>query len=133
MNHLNAGIGKFQLAELNQRVQKRKWIFEKYIESLQPFSGIDYQHQPPNAQSNRWLSTFLFPIPKELIIQSLADQHIEARPIWKPLHTQPVFKDFPSYRNGISERLFDNGICLPSGNTLTKEEIARVVAVLKSL
>lgn len=128
MSNILAGIGRGQMKVINDRVAKRRDHFRQYIDKLTGIPGIGYQDQPDDSYfSNRWLTAITI-IQKQngadykIIMQELEKLNIESRPLWKPMHLQPVFRDYPSYINGISQKLFENGICLPSGSNLTLPE-----------
>lgn len=137
MSNICAGIGRGQMLVLNEHVARRRAIHGLYTEWLKDVPGIMVM-QNPNEQtdSNFWLTCILVDPDKagktrEDIRLKLEAENIETRPLWKPMHLQPVFKDAPFYGNGTSERLFDRGLCLPSGPTLTNEDIKRVVETIK--
>lgn len=90
---------------------------------------------PEGYFSNRWLATVLVEgkVSREQIRLALEEDNIESRPLWKPMHLQPVFAEAPAYTNGVSEGLFDKGLCLPSGSNLSEEDLERVVKKVKSL
>jgi dTDP-4-amino-4,6-dideoxygalactose transaminase len=139
LSNVCAGIGRGQLQVLNDRVAQRRSNFEYYKETLKDTPGISLLDEPPRFFSNRWLTTILIDpiatggVNREGIRIGLQDQNVETRPLWKPMHLQPVFKDAPTYASGVSEELFDKGLCLPSGSNLTKEELKFVVASLLSM
>ena len=129
LSNICAGIGRGQFEILNKRVDRKREIFEKYKTYLSSFYDIGYQQEDEFSKSNRWLSVFLFEYEGfgrhmiEKLINQLAASNIESRHIWKPMHRQPVFTDFPSFINGVSDNLFENGICLPSGTAMTDSDI----------
>lgn len=138
MSNICAGIGRGQMLVLNDRVAKRRAIFQEYVELFAGISGISYQREEEGMFSNRWLSTFVFENKQgvrlnEQIRKSLDEDNIESRPLWKPMHLQPVFQGAPFYGSGISETLFDNGICLPSGSNMTEGEWSRITEKLLQL
>ncbi|NAS30177.1 aminotransferase class I/II-fold pyridoxal phosphate-dependent enzyme [Flavobacteriaceae bacterium R38] len=127
MSNVLAGIGRGQMEVLDKRVAARRDNFEFYKKQLSHFDEITFLHEPEGMFSNRWLScitTDSFET-REKIRTSLLEEDIETRPLWKPLHMQPVFKDYPSYLNGVSERLFEIGLCLPSGSNLEISDLNR--------
>lgn len=139
MSNICAGIGRGQMTVLDAHIARRRTIHTLYTELLKEAKGITV-HQNPTADfdSNYWLTCILIDpekagITREQVCLHLADENIETRPLWKPMHLQPVFAQAPSYVNGVSERLFDRGLCLPSGATLTDEDIERVVRSILSL
>ncbi len=136
MSNVLAGIGRGQLKVLKQRVDQRRANFEYYQKELRPIRAISFQGEPSGVRSNRWLTTVQVSDPKvsrETIRLALEKENIESRPLWKPMHLQPVFSGCPAYTNGVSEKLFNDGLCLPSGSNLLKEDLESVVEVFKSL
>lgn len=139
MSNVCAAIGRGQMEVLDQRVAKRRANFDFYKNALQPFKGITFLDEPTGYFSNRWLSTILVDpeltggITREKIAEVLAADNIESRPLWKPMHLQPVFAASPFYGNGTSEELFKNGLCLPSGSNLTDADLDRIVKHVTAL
>jgi len=140
MSNICAGIGRGQMVVLDERVKKRREIFQQYKNLLNDISGISFQNENDGFFSNRWLTTILLnsaltpnAINNDKIRISLEAGNIESRPLWKPMHLQPVFKDSPYYGNGISDKLFKEGLCLPSGSNLTKEEFNRISDIILNL
>ncbi|MND80809.1 putative pyridoxal phosphate-dependent aminotransferase EpsN [compost metagenome] len=139
MSNICAGIGRGQMEVLDERVNKRREIFAFYEEHLGKLPGISFQPEADGAFSNRWLTAMIVNssltggITREDIRLSLATCNIESRPLWKPMHLQPVFEDYPYYDNNVSRVLFNNGLCLPSGSNLEKEDLERVVTTIKEL
>ncbi|WP_431157697.1 DegT/DnrJ/EryC1/StrS family aminotransferase [Winogradskyella poriferorum] len=133
MSNIVAGIGRGQMTILNSHVSKRRHNFDFYKNSFCDINPIQFLNEPKGMFSNRWLTTILLPSYKirEALREFLLTDNIESRPLWKPMHLQPVFKDAPKYLNGISENLFERGLCLPSGSNLTKSDLARVVNKVK--
>jgi len=132
MSNVLAGIGRGQLEVLQERVKARRKNFNLYKEALKN-TQFQFLEEPEGYISNRWLTCVLtesYSI-REKIRVSLSHQNIESRPLWKPMHLQPIFKDYLSYKNGTSEELFETGLCLPSGSNITEEELNRIVGVLK--
>ena len=131
MSNLCAAVGRGQLLTLNQRVAARRANFEYYKSKLGNVSGIEFMPEPEGFFSTRWLTVVTidpknFGGTREDVRLTLDAQNIEARPVWKPMHMQPVFSDCRCRVNGVSESLFENGLCLPSGSDLTKADIDRV-------
>lgn len=131
MSNICAGIGRGQMTVADEHVKHHQWVHQQYVERLSEIDGI-VVHSAPEAEmdSNYWLSTVRFEdgkhtIDKELLplIDKLSAANIETRPLWKPMHLQPVYKDAPAYTNGVSERLFLCGLCLPSGPYVGEKEI----------
>lgn len=124
MSNVCAGIGRGQLEEIENRIHLRRRNFDFYKKELQ----LTLQDEPQGHFSNRWLSCALFNsyAEREKIRNQLLKNHIESRPLWKPLHCQPVFSKYPAYTNGVSEYLFEKGLCLPSGSNLSHRDLRRV-------
>lgn len=138
MSNVCAGIGRGQMEVLTDRVEQRRKNFEFYKEQLADLKGISFLEEPAGYYSNRWLSTILVDpaasgTDREKIRLHLETDNIESRPLWKPMHMQPVFMDAPYYGSGVSEELFANGLCIPSGSNLTEEDLNRVVGKIKEL
>lgn len=138
MSNIVAGIGRAQLEVLDERVKARRAIFDRYVQALGDIEGIHFMPELEGTMSNRWLTTLtidqqaLGMTPMD-IINALAAENIEARPVWKPLHLQPLFDGVQYYPHeegwSVSDELFANGICLPSGSSMTVEEQNRVIDV----
>ncbi|OKL39890.1 DegT/DnrJ/EryC1/StrS family aminotransferase [Pontibacter flavimaris] len=136
MSNVCAGIGRGQMEVLPQRVEKRRSNYAFYKEAFAEIDSIKFAEEPTEGfYSNRWLSTVLVEgeMTREDIRLHLEKDNIETRPLWKPMHLQPVFADAPFYGDGTSERLFEQGLCLPSGSNLTAADLERVVSQLKQL
>lgn len=133
LSNLLAAVGRSQLPVLEERVQKRREIFDFYFKNLEGFRATSFQGEAGSVRSNRWLTTILVRdecTSNEAITLAMAKNDIESRFLWKPMHLQPVFKEFPAFINGVSEDLFRCGLCLPSGSSLTKGDLDRVVEVM---
>ncbi len=136
LSNVSAGIGLGQLKVLDDRVRQRRANFEFYRDALGHLPGISFQPEMSGSFSNRWLTTILIDpsknggITREGIRLALEKENIESRPLWKPMHLQPVFQQFPSFGGGVSEKLFEQGLCLPSGSGLKEEELKRVVSLI---
>jgi pyridoxal phosphate-dependent aminotransferase EpsN len=138
MSNIIAGIGRAQLEVLDERVKARRAIFDRYVQELGNIEGVYFMPELEGTLSNRWLTTLtidqkaLGVTPLD-IINALAEENIEARPVWKPLHLQPVFNGITYYPHqegwSVSDELFANGICLPSGSSMTIEDQDRVIEV----
>ena len=132
MSNIVAGIGRGQLHVLNERVEQRRENNRFYRDLLKGYEGIIFLTEPKGSKSNYWLTTILVDpelangISREDIRLAMEKDNIECRPLWKPMHMQPVFKEAPSYLNGFSEHAFIHGLCLPSGSNLTEEEKQRI-------
>ena len=140
MSNVLAGIGRGQLEVLNDRVKARRKNFERYQQYFSNINNagfqIQFQEEPNGYYSNRWLTCILVDpilndgINRETIRLAMEEVNIETRPLWKPMHQQPVFASSKNYINGVSDNLFDNGLCLPSGSNLTDEEFDRIFKCL---
>lgn len=134
MSNVLAGIGRGQMEVLPERVNARRNNFVFYKENLSTVSGISFLEDPKGFSSNRWLTCILtssFEI-RERIRIALDNENIESRPLWKPMHLQPVFKDAANYTNGVSKDLFERGLCLPSGSNLEREDLERICDIIKT-
>lgn len=136
MSNVCAAIGRGQMDVLLDRVQQRRANYTFYQENLAAIPAIQFAEEPNGEfYSNRWLSTVLVDdsqgVSREDIRLALERENIETRPLWKPMHLQPVFADAPYYGDGTSEHLFDKGLCLPSGSNMTDEERERVLQAIK--
>lgn len=136
MSNIAAAIGRGQLKTIEERVRKKRKIFEFYKKNLSSIPGIDFIPYAGYGRSNHWLTCIILNpkntnISPEEIRQYLEKQNIESRPLWKPMHLQPIFKNYPSYENGVSENLFKNGLCLPSGTSLSDDDLERIVGCIK--
>jgi len=169
MSNILAGIGRGQMRVLEQRVNRRRQIFKRYMDALggtyfnlvktdpslngfaaahfrdrlagfdvteRSKTGLYFIREPEGYRSNRWLTTVVIN-PRETggvgpgdVMNAMHKENIEVRPLWKPMHMQPVFREYPAYRNGFSEWMFRNGLCLPSGSGLTDGDVDRVVDTL---
>ncbi len=137
MSNILAAIGRGQLRVLNNRVESKRRIFSYYKEELGDIPGIEFMPEAPYGRSNRWLTVILitpeeFGAERETVRLALGAENIEARPIWKPMHLQPVFKECRMRGGAVSEDLFNRGLCLPSGTALTEEDLNRVMSVILS-
>ncbi|TCN22193.1 DegT/DnrJ/EryC1/StrS family aminotransferase [Mesobacillus foraminis] len=140
LSNILAGIGRAQLEVLEERVQARRLVFERYFQAISPIPGVMFMPELEDTLSNRWLTTMLID-EKETglriadLLSALAKENIEARPVWKPLHMQPLFHDSKYYphEEDISASLFKTGICLPSGSNMDFEDQMRVINCIKSV
>ncbi|TXC92426.1 pyridoxal phosphate-dependent aminotransferase [Metabacillus litoralis] len=141
MSNILAGIGRGQLEVLEERVKARRLLFERYKNELGLLPGVTFMPELIETSTNRWLTALTINesvtgFPKDYLLKSLADENIEARPVWKPLHMQPLFegtKYYPHTENmNVSEDLFEGGLCLPSGSNMTIEDQNRVIAIVKN-
>lgn len=135
LSNVSAGIGRGQLQVLDDRVKKKREIFDYYVKNLEKTSKFQFLPEPAGAYSNRWLTTTLIKTSEfspETARLALEKENIESRPLWKPMHLQPVFSGAPFYGSGLSERLFNEGLCLPSGTALDYVDLGRIVACLNA-
>ncbi|MDE3183910.1 MAG: aminotransferase class I/II-fold pyridoxal phosphate-dependent enzyme [Bacteroidota bacterium] len=139
MSNICAGIGRGQMEVLPERVNQRRANFSFYKEAFKDIEGISFVEEPEGFFSNRWLTTVLVDptktggVTREDIRLALEKENIESRPLWKPMHLQPVFAGFPFYGERVAESLFENGLCLPSGSNLSEEDLGRVVDCVKKV
>ena len=132
MSNIVAGIGRGQMEVLNDRITARRANFDFYKKALSGLP-VTFVNEPEGYFANRWLTTILTDSYKqrEKIRLALEAENIESRPLWKPMHLQPVFKDVPAFTDGTSEVLFEKGLCLPSGSNLTPDDLNRILSILK--
>ena len=139
MSNICAGIGRGQMEVLDKHIALRRGMHEFYYSIFSEIPGVTVLKEPSSDYfSNHWLSAIIINpeetgITREDIRLSLETDNIESRPLWKPMHLQPVFKDCKYYGGTISEELFTNGLCLPSGSNLTNDDRERIYKVLKKL
>ncbi|WP_438319193.1 aminotransferase class I/II-fold pyridoxal phosphate-dependent enzyme [Sporosarcina sp. FA9] len=142
MSNILAGVGRAQLQVLNERVKARRQVFDRYAEALGSITGVHFMPELQGTFSNRWLTALTLD-PKVIqitpfdLIKKLELENIEARPVWKPLHLQPLFEACKFYpheeRVIVSEKLFAEGLCLPSGSNLTIQQQDRIIIIIKRL
>lgn len=139
MSNVCAGIGRGQMLVLKKHIDLRRKVYSTYVDQLSALPGIKFLAEPEGYFSNRWLTTILVNpeesngITREDIRLALEKENIESRPLWKPMHLQPVFEKYPSYTNNVSGQLFNNGLCLPSGSNLTADDVQRVINEIKKV
>ena len=143
MSNVLAGIGRGQMEVLDERVAARRKNYGRYVSFFEKANAngyhIEFQPEPEGYFSNRWLTSITIDpatnkgIDREFLRLACERENIECRPLWKPMHLQPVFKDCPFYGNGVSESLFNNGLCLPSGSNLTDEDFERIFKALEEV
>ena len=140
MSNICAGIGRGQLKVLDKRIEKKTEIYNKYKNELEKVKEIKMQPIPKNTKPNHWLSVMTIDKDSKVkplnIMETLEKENIDSRPVWKPMHLQPVFKeyDFITAKNdgtSVSEDLFNRGVCLPSDTKTTEEEQERVIDIIK--
>lgn len=133
LSNVLAGIGRGQMQVLDERVAARRQNFEFYKTHLDNYKSISFLEEPQGVFCNRWITcinTDSFEM-REHIRLTLLEDDIETRPLWKPMHLQPVFKDYLHFTNGVSEQLFNSGLCLPSGSNLTDSDLERILENIK--
>ncbi len=145
MSNLLAAVGRGQLRVLDERVRARRTIFQRYFDALSGFDGFEFMPEADYAcpdgigsKCTRWLTTLTVDPEKSMvdrtqIIEALEQENIEARPVWKPMHLQPLYRDCDYIKSGkedVSKRLFENGLCLPSGSNLSTEDQDRVIDII---
>lgn len=141
MSNICAGIGRGQLKVLDQRIEKKTKIYEKYKDAFKDIQEIKMQPIEENTKPNHWLSAIQIDKKSKVnpidIIETLEKENIETRPVWKPMHMQPVFQDYDFItmceKSSTSQELFERGICLPSDTKMTEEEQDRVINTIKQL
>lgn len=133
MSNVVAGIGRGQMEVIDKRVAARRDNYNYYKNQLSKYSEINFLNEPSNFFSNRWLTciTTNSYATREKIRTSLLEDDVETRPLWKPMHLQPIFKDCASYTNGVSERLFEIGLCLPSGSNLEPSDLLKTTQLIE--
>ena len=135
LSNVSAAIGCAQMEVLPDRIARRRAIHDIYVEMLRDNANVTVQCNPSSDfDSNYWLSTILLkdssPVTADRLRELLAEHRIETRLLWRPMHMQPIYADAPAYLNGVSERLFDHGLCLPSSTTHSDEQIRRVAQLI---
>ncbi|MBD3422637.1 MAG: pyridoxal phosphate-dependent aminotransferase [Chitinivibrionales bacterium] len=131
MSNIVAAIGRGQLITLEERVKRKREIFDYYYEKLGQVSGVSFMPEADYGRANRWLSCLTIDpefsgCTREDVRLALECENIESRPLWKPMHLQPVFRKYSVYLNGVSEKLFKTGLCLPSGTSLSSDQLERI-------
>jgi dTDP-4-amino-4,6-dideoxygalactose transaminase len=138
MSNISAGIGRGQMEVLDDRINRRREIFETYKNALKDIAAIQFLDEPNGYFSNRWLTTILVlendsQITRETLRLALEQDNIESRPLWKPMHLQPIFSNDEFFGDGTSERLFELGLCLPSGSNLTELDLNRIIKQIRAV
>jgi Predicted pyridoxal phosphate-dependent enzyme apparently involved in regulation of cell wall biogenesis len=136
MSNITAGIGRGQMEVLQSRVEARRKMHDFYMDLFKDIDGVEVFSEPGNDfYSNHWLSAITIDASvtgktREDLRLALLEDNIESRPLWKPMHLQPVFSDAPYYGEKVAETLFDNGLCMPSGSNLTEEDRSRIANII---
>lgn len=135
MSNVVAGIGRGQLKVLDQRVAKKKYIFEFYKRELSGLEGVSFMPINEWNAPNYWLSCMVLSgdVKPLNIMDKLGENNIESRPIWKPMHMQPFFREYDYIGADVSQKLFENGVCLPSDTKMTEEDLERICKIIKGL
>ncbi|MFN8488779.1 MAG: aminotransferase class I/II-fold pyridoxal phosphate-dependent enzyme [Caldilineaceae bacterium] len=138
LSNILAGIGRGQLRVLEDRVQARRRNFAYYRQALGDLPGIDFMPEAPWGRHTRWLTCITidpveFGADRETVRLALEAANIEARPVWKPMHLQPIFANYERIGGDVAADLFNRGLCLPSGSNLTENELARVIGVIRDV
>ncbi|MEA3228835.1 MAG: DegT/DnrJ/EryC1/StrS family aminotransferase, partial [Campylobacterota bacterium] len=134
MSNVLSAIGVAQMEVIDDRVAKKREIFSWYKEELSQI--VEFMPELKNSYGTRWLTTIIFKdknIDPNLIIKKLDEDGCESRPLWKPMHQQPLFKDSKTILNGVSDNLFSHGLSLPSGTTMEREDVQRVCRIIKGV
>jgi dTDP-4-amino-4,6-dideoxygalactose transaminase len=136
LSNVLAGIGRAQLQMLPERVDSRRRIFAYYAAALQDLPGVTFMPEAPSSRSNRWLTCLTIDpavagVENDAVRRALEAENIEARQVWKPLHLQPVFAGCETVGGAVSERLFAQGLCLPSGSAMTEDDVQRVIKAVR--
>ncbi len=136
MSNILAAVGRGQMKVLEDRVASRRENFERYKAALSDLPGIDFMIEADYGRSNRWLTCITidrekFGATREDIRLRLEEENIESRPVWKPLHLQPVFAQCRARGGSVAEDIFERGLCLPSGSSLTPDEIDRITSIIR--
>ena len=134
MSNVIAGIGRGQIKVLDDYVEKRRRNYDYYNHHLGVLDAITFIEEPETYYSNRWLTCILLDTKKmrDDLLKLLNDNNIEARPSWKPMHLQELYKDAPAYLNGVSKKLYECGLCLPSGSNLQEKDLERITKLILS-
>ncbi len=136
LSNVLAAIGRGQLATLDARVAARRRIFDRYVDGLGDLPGLTFMPEAAYGRATRWLTCLTisareFGADREAVRLALDAEDIESRPVWKPMHLQPVFADAPRFGGAVSERLFQEGLCLPSGSNLSPEDQDRIIGIIR--
>lgn len=140
MSNISAGIGRGQMQVLDEHISLRREMHQFYSKLFNQIPGVTLLSEPnSDFYSNHWLSAILIDpkksggITREDLRLAFEEENIESRPLWKPMHLQPLYQEYPFYGTGVCERLFENGLCLPSGSNLTDSDRSRIEEVVDKL
>jgi len=132
MSNVLAAIGVGQMEAIEDRVTKKREIFEWYKDFLSDCDEVEFMPELQNSRGNRWLTAMTFKdTDYNKVMQALEEINVESRPLWKPMHMQPLFKDAKKYVNGTSEDLYNHGLCVASSTTMTKDDVKMICEVIK--
>jgi len=137
LSNLCAAVGLAQLESLEARLRRKREIFETYRKLLDGLEGVEFMPRSPEGEPNHWLTVILidseqFGATREDVRLALESENIESRPLWMPMHRQPVFEGSEAVVSGVADRLFEQGLCLPSGTALTDNVLDRIAAIVRS-
>ena len=137
LSNVLAAIGLGQLEQLGKRVEQKRYINNYYRSHLTHIKEISFVNEAESNYSNYWLTTIILDknsiIDREFLRLRMLEESIETRPLWKPMHLQPIFKSCAAYLNGVSEELFNQGLCLPSGTNMSNKDMKRIIKIIKSV
>jgi pyridoxal phosphate-dependent aminotransferase EpsN len=137
MSNILAAIGRGQLKVLDERIEAKRNIFAYYQDALGDLPGLEFMPEANYGRCTRWLTCLTidplkFGVDRETVRLALESENIEARPVWKPMHLQSVFRDCECIGGSVAEDLFNRGLCLPSGTAMTKDDIKGIISVILS-
>lgn len=140
LSNILAGIGRGQLQVLDDRINARRAVFHRYYDALSEYDGIGFMPEGPYGRSTRWLAALtldpdLTGVNRTQIINALEEENIETRPVWKPMHLQPLYEDYDYYTaagRSVSAALFLDGLCLPSGSNLSEADQDRIISIIRA-
>lgn len=137
MSNVLAAIGRGQLQVLGERVDVKRRISQKYFDELHDLPGVDFMPEPSYGRATRWLTCLTIDpvkanIDRDDVITALEAENIESRPTWKPMHLQPLYKGYEIIGGEVSEKIFKNGICLPSGTAMGPEDLQRIISIIRN-
>jgi dTDP-4-amino-4,6-dideoxygalactose transaminase len=138
MSNVLAGIGRGQLQSLSSRIERRRLIFDYYRNALGDLPGLKFMPELADGKSSRWLTCLTIDpahsgIGRDTVLKALDDDNIEARPLWKPLHRQPLYRDAAVFGGAVADQIFAHGMCLPSGSAMTEADLQRVVGAFRGV